>query len=44
LDGPFLHCTTFEKKTGFFLIETFSKLFMPQSYCHQGLIHGGIFL
>jgi hypothetical protein len=34
--------TTYEKKNGFFLIETFRKLFNPKNYGHQGSILGGL--
>jgi len=42
--STFLKVTTFEKKTGFLLIEVFSKLFNTQNYGHQGSILGGLLL
>jgi len=38
-----LFVTTSEKKTGFLLIEVFSKIFIPQNHGHQGSILGGLF-
>ncbi len=38
----FLNITTYEKKTGFLLIEVFRKLFNTQNYGHQGTILGGL--
>jgi hypothetical protein len=40
--STFLESTTYERKTGFLLIELF-KLFNTQNYGHQGTILGGLF-
>ena len=39
----FLKVTTYEKKTGFLLIETFKKPINTQNYGHPGSIIGGHF-
>jgi hypothetical protein len=42
--GPVLYVTTYEKKNGFLLIETYKKLFNPQNDGHLDQLWVAIFL